>query len=384
MILQTALNTQLFRPMPATCFSLGSLLEEVAMYCGGKTHAGVGENKANPDEEALMFYLLNHAFSLIRQKYGPADTLSSEDEAITRIYLQTANAATVRLLYYVLLIISRESRHVRNLSTVTAALSEEALAACSTLVSEFRSKGSSGVVDHLKRPEAFNIMHPVTKYVEFLREVFYQGSFSGGYGGKPWGNIADCLFRLVSGVTTPEIFLDTAFTLAHNNGPMFNKGMLYTNYSTELYTILDVQRAGLIPDYVAEKTSSVGSGVSPRVASAYALCSSLFKECGDFLGYVDWFAVVGLGALKNHIEKGKAQVASHGPSPYAMAHPNKFKKSGDGFLACLSGLDDLESPGVVPQGASSAQSPATVVPSGSITLFGSVFTPTGVRNVAAA
>jgi hypothetical protein len=39
-----------------------------------------------------------------------------------------------------------------------------------------------------------------------------------------WGNIADTLRHLVTGELSPEMFCDLGFALAHNNGPIFNKG----------------------------------------------------------------------------------------------------------------------------------------------------------------
>jgi hypothetical protein len=61
-----------------------------------------------------------------------------------------------------------------------------------------------------------------------LSPTFNKGKWQGGYGGKAWGSIADCLLNLVTGEYSPEMFCDLAFALQHNNGSMFNKSIIRT------------------------------------------------------------------------------------------------------------------------------------------------------------
>src|SRR5208283_4005185 len=79
---------------------------------------------------------------------------------------------------------------------------------------------------------------------------FYKCKWAGGYGGKKWGVVTDCLARFVTGEFSAEMMLDTVWTLAHNGGPIFNKGQFYACYGHTLYRILDVQRSGQIPEAV--------------------------------------------------------------------------------------------------------------------------------------
>jgi hypothetical protein len=111
----------------------------------------------------------------------------------------------------------------------------------------------------------------------------------------------------VYGEFTPEMFGDTAFTLAHNNGPMFNKGMLYSNYSSEFKKILDVQRSGQIPQYLSEKVF-IGDVVPTYMAEAVVVFPA------ELTGTVDWYKVEALGALGNYALLKKKQVlAGKGP-----------------------------------------------------------------------
>lgn len=76
------------------------------------------------------------------------------------------------------------------------------------------------------------------------------------------------------------LLLDRAWALAHNTGPIFNKGFLFANQkSSDLMTILNAQRAGLIPGLISFNASSWGGGyisaevgaVQKELARAYPL-----------------------------------------------------------------------------------------------------------------
>jgi hypothetical protein len=123
--------------------------------------------------------------------------------------------------------------------------------------------------------------------------------------------VAHTLNRVVHGEISMEAFMDTAWTLEHNNGAIFNKGMLYTMYGPNLAKILDVQRAGMIPQLMAE--SGVAHASNSEVEALFDMCVTVLP---DFAapGYVDWFAVE-KWAVDNHqypVEK-KKQVTMHGP-----------------------------------------------------------------------
>jgi hypothetical protein len=152
-----------------------------------------------------------------------------------------------------------------------------------------------------------------------LVEVFHTGKFSGGFGGEAWGAIADVLNDYVHGKLTAEMMLDTAFTLCHNNGPIFNKGMLYDGYTSDIYTILDVQRSGQVPQLVY--SCDVIQVNTEAVQEVWKTC---YGALGDKLlentHYVDWFKVEALGALHSYTAKKKLQLENH-PSKSTFIHP---------------------------------------------------------------
>jgi len=97
-------------------------------------------------------------------------------------------------------------------------------------------------------------------------------------------------------VTSAELMLDTGYTLAHNNGPIFNKQVLYHPHdTTELKKILDVQRAGMIPQMVHSGASKFVS-LAHRKFHEKAL--ALLGE--EFGGPVNWFTVENLGAVQSY------------------------------------------------------------------------------------
>jgi hypothetical protein len=154
----------------------------------------------------------------------------------------------------------------------------------------------------------------VGKYTSFLSDIFFQGKYSGGYGGPAWGAVANVLRDFVHGKITAEMMMDTSFTLCHNNGPIFNKGMLFGTYGSDIYKILDVQRSGQIPQLVAENQALVCK--DSKIKEVWNECFSILGD--EFTGYVDWFLVEELGALKTYPDQKAKQIAAHG-------YPSKFK-----------------------------------------------------------
>ena len=141
------------------------------------------------------------------------------------------------------------------------------------------------------------------------------GCWSGGYGGPKWGAVAETLRKMVYGEISPEMFSDTGFTLAHNDGPIFNKGMLYHHQNNSvLYKFSTCSGRGRFRSCGTTFRRCVLRGV-PGVRDK---AQALFPEATA--GYVDWYKVCALGAIHGRLTEGKAeQIAKHGASPLATA-----------------------------------------------------------------
>ena len=221
------------------------------------------------------------------------------DESYRRI-----GPKAVRAFYYLLLICTRESRHVHQTGSL-AAKGEKQAAAWGFVKSISGAGSASAYKRFLEAPPDCTI----GQYVDLLRQVFYQGGFSSGYGGPAWGQVCDSLCRFVSGEFTAEMMLDNVWTLAHNNGPVFNKGMLYTTYTSTLQRILDVQASGQVPE-MALTDQAVQSFVAPELRKMMMLLQDTLP--GVIGKYVDWYAVELLGAKNVYPGEKSMQASCYG------------------------------------------------------------------------
>lgn len=284
----------------------------------------VYDTMGHPDEEAIMFYLINHAMSILRQRVAPMEPLGDLVEVV-KTYNDIVASRAVRMFFYLLLICTRESRHVHEDKSNKLWVKIGSLFGpeIPKFFSKVHGAGSTGAANALQNNPPETTLGNYTSYLSYL---FHKGSFSSGYGGHAWGAVADVLREFSFGILSPEMMLDTAFTLAHNNGPIFNKGMMYDQYSPEIYKILDVQRSGQIPQLVNE--AKVDKTKTKQVRDLYDMLRAHFPE--EMGGYVDWFKVKALGGVKDYSGEQAKQKSKYGPSPFEevkAAPPHKQSKA---------------------------------------------------------
>jgi hypothetical protein len=280
------------------------------------------ENKAHasPEQEAIWFYLMNHAMANVALKYDADEPISQEVHDLIMHYHRNVQIKALRMAFYLVLICTRESRHAHTNNNLTELYSKYP-----SSVKEFHKQlselGSDGAAKKFKVNPP-----PVTMgvYSSFLEDVFFKCNYGGGYGGKAWGQIAKILRQFIHGEISPEMMLDTAFTLCHNNGPIFNKGMLYDMYDGgAIVKILDVQRSGQIPQLVASKES-------PHVTHEHKEYQAhVQKIVGDFNGYVDWYVVEALGSVKKYPSEKQNQIAKYGKSDKTQKLEEEAKKTAE-------------------------------------------------------
>lgn len=263
-----------------------------------KVFKGCIGQDVSADDEALNFYIRNHVIAMILSGKSNYDELSEDEDLLFQNYHSYMNVALSRMFYYVLIICIRESRHLHNKPD---------------LQSYIVSKTSIPAYDFLcSIPDdpttAMNMLKnnpPDIKLgdcVESMTLAFYKGDWSSAYGGKAWGDISKCLGSFVKGETTGEMFMDTAFTLAHNTGPIFNKGMLYQEQTSAIYKILDVQNAGQIPEYI--KQYGGGNDFNGGMFVDYYVDQNYTK---DSIIEVDWEAVEKAGSKQKYTKQKKKQ-----------------------------------------------------------------------------
>jgi hypothetical protein len=263
--------------------------------------------EAVPEESALWFYFLNQGKSIIKQKYHPLEPMDDFDRLFMNRYHKFSNAAAIRAFYYLVLICVRESRHVENHAVIRHDLIPDHGAEAIDFVKSLINAGSTGAYTRfLQYPPQTTIGN----LCRGIRDIFYKGHFSPGFGGKAWGAIADCLVNFVDGTYTPEMMLDTVWTLCHNNGAIFNKQMFYKSYSGVLYRILDIQRSGQIAE-ACQSDDLVKNFVSQYLTDEIEAFREKYPDA--FGTYVDWYAVEAHGALHGPYWGEKAKQAQmHG------------------------------------------------------------------------
>ncbi|HEY0819766.1 MAG TPA: hypothetical protein VGD46_13365 [Rhizobacter sp.] len=264
---------------------------------------GVTVESAVPEHEAFWFYLRNHAMAVLERQYDAAEPLSDAHAALLREYHAKVSESALRMYFYLIQICGRESRHAGSTDKLYAEFPE--------LVSfhqSYKGTNQQKVLSAIFEKTPNITLGRLTK---FLCASFYKCSYGGGYGGKKWGQIADVLDQFVWGKITAEMMLDTAWTLSHNNGPIFNKGMWYSMYSgAAIAELLDVQRAGMIPQYINDVAAGQAQGyaaakfVTPEMI-AYVKTMQAFTT--EFNGSVDWAQLKALGALGSYADKVKAK-----------------------------------------------------------------------------
>lgn len=267
-----------------------------------KEHEGTVE--AKPESEALWFYCQNHAMSVAAQNLDDSEPMRGY-ESFVEMYHTEITRKTLRMFYYLLLICTRESRHASGM-VGKAKLYDKYPNIAEFHKTHIKDQSASSSIKAM-----LNNTPDVTlgEYTRFLVDAFVIPSYGSGYGGKAWAKVARPLRDFVKGKITAEMLMDIAFTLAHNNGPIFNKGMLYVNYQgNALHKILDVQRSGQIPQLIAHHYTELNSFITKKMG---AYVRDFIKVAGDsFAGRVDWTKVKNIKGKACYSTEIKAQAAS--------------------------------------------------------------------------
>lgn len=265
-----------------------------------------------PNYEAVSFYALNHLSSLIRKKFTLHEPLPEWANEVMSSYLTEVTGQGKRMLHYLIAICTREMRHLK-VESVSPAVWTSFEKEFGINMLNFMKKVKDGGEEKLL--QKFYTAPPEVNskvYLEGLAKIFHQPQgpskpWNGSYGGKAWGKIADTCASFITGKTSMEAMVDTGYTLAHNTSPIFNKGMMYEHYTSDLLMILDIQRSGQMPEAVLDNNLTI-----PKPIPLKKLVNTVRKEFPkEFRGYVDWFQVEKLGALGNYSNFKALQKKEH-------------------------------------------------------------------------
>ncbi len=269
-----------------------------------------GEVKASPEKEALWFYLQIHTMMLVGKAVDNDEPLGDYKHFVDTYHIDI-NRKMIRMFYYILLICTRESRHMMS------GPGKEKLWKKYPDIYNFHSnhvqdKSSDQSVKAIM-DNAPNVS--LGEYTQFLVDSFQFPAYDSGFGGKKWKQVAEPLRDFVHGTISAEMLMDVAFTLAHNGGPIFNKGMLFSGFqSNALNKILDVQRSGQIPQFIMA-SNNMGH-VMPDMTEYVRAFSKLNS---DVMCSMDWIIVKNIKgqtvyttemSKQKMVESGEEKIAS--------------------------------------------------------------------------
>ena len=322
---RNTLRHQLARPLCAKRDMTASRTDEVSKACATRIETYEELGMPVPETAALQFYLLQHAMSDIRQRFGPDQPMGDVAE-IVEMYHKVGVDLGQRMFVYLMMICTRESRHTKGSASFHATAKKTFGSVFKDSIDRMSGMNPDAAVDiFLKQPPIMDL----GTYCKGMVWLFNNGKFTGGYAGPLWAAIAELLENFVSGEISAEIMLDTAFTLAHNGGPIFNKGMAFHGYDgTKLLLVLNVQASGQIPHMIGNlgHYPELNTHVPPQVVEMYNTCRA---KLGDtFGGTIDWFKVAKQDQAQGYIYHmlKERQVALFGvPSWVAKSEIKKLK-----------------------------------------------------------
>lgn len=268
-----------------------------------------------PWREATRFYALNHMVADIARKYTRYETLPPDLGVIVDDYIKVLCEQSRRMSTYIMMITVRESRHHNDISPSWWAKFTERFGAP---VSEFlriggeNSGGEHAILERLETPDKFPLKDvSIGLLYEAVRHLFWENSFGSSFGGPMWGRVTEPLVDMLRGKLSLEMMVDVGYTLAHNGGPIFNKGMMFKGYKlAHLVKILDVQRAGMIPSLVEFDESVFVT------ASHHEFLIKARVDLAEFgTTKIDWQKVVELGAVGGYAVNAKANTNPSTPKP---------------------------------------------------------------------
>lgn len=274
-----------------------------------------------PESEAVTFYTGNAIFAELLKKFAPEETLPQWADELARTYVSLSSKAAQRLAIYLLLIITRESRHVHG--NIFPEMEKKH--------GMMYQKFNSGLHGHgsMEAKDYFVANAPDMSLGDYARAISwtfnYQNSetqhknFGGSFGGYKWGVIADVFKEMVEGKLSPEMVTDVSWALCHNGGPIFNKGMSYKHYDhADIIRILDVQRSGQMCEFVH-------AGGEPTSAHAIDMVQVFRANMpGVFGDKVDWVKVMAAGAEGSYSHLIVKPVEVPKPAPEPVVKPSNL------------------------------------------------------------
>lgn len=280
--------------------------------------------QVNPETDALWFYQMNHGLSEVGKKYAALEPLPADVLQFVDHYYTAGAEKALRSFAYLMLITVREARHLPDKGyDMRGAL--YSVTGCNTLWTYIKATPSEPEV----AKDWFVMSPPAMQVIPMLKGLVHQfktGGYGNGYGGEAWAKITECALAFAEGKTSAEVMSDTVWTLNHNNGAIFNKSVIFQMHTATLKKVLDVQRAGMIPQMIATYAEAQKFTTEDMIVWNNWLRSNFPQSAG---GKIDWLRVEALGSVNKYPNEIAKQKMKDPAYLAKVAADNKAAKDND-------------------------------------------------------
>jgi hypothetical protein len=214
----------------------------------------------NIAQEALRFYFMDHCFHLVKNENKTIAQVSPQMADLIDLYLKELSKTSQRVFTY---IISASLYEAGRMPAQTGKFWEFIETQYGSKVFDVLNNTKGSNWGHLKEKEILKLNDPIQTFLSAIMACFSSGKWWFGAGGKAWSDITRCARDVTEGHYSLQEMTDLAFSLCHDRGCMFDRGIIYNvggygvNSNLNIYQVLDIQASGQIPQWIRQNRSSV-------------------------------------------------------------------------------------------------------------------------------
>lgn len=211
------------------------------------------KNKKCAIQEVAAFYLLDQGFFILQQKYGLSGMFNKKDSDLAKKMHNELALISNRMFCFILSCCNKELSRL-NIAQQHSSFPDYIGNGYSY---EFAKSLMAARVGNMQEYKSMSL----EKYIAANVAVFSSGKWWFGGGGSGWANIARAPLSFIRGASNLHEMTDLSFSLCHDRGSFFDRAqfgsvselketMMLSLNTENLYTLLDVQASGQIPQFL--------------------------------------------------------------------------------------------------------------------------------------
>lgn len=208
----------------------------------------------NIAQEALRFYFMDHCFHLVKNENKTIAQLSPEMSELVNLYLNELSKTSQRIFTY---IICASLYEAGRMPAQTDKFWEFIETQYGSKIHDVLYNVKVSGWGNIKEKEILKLNEPIQTFLSAIMSCFSSGKWWFGAGGKAWSDITRCARDVTEGHHSLQEMTDLAFSLCHDRGCMFDRGIIYSVYGNNtshhnvtIYHVLDIQASGQIPQWI--------------------------------------------------------------------------------------------------------------------------------------